>query len=336
MALTTVRTHRPATPVLPLLAGAAGMAFVGGSVAVSGELAGAPLFTVQSLRYAVACLLLLGYARFRGTRPVRPRGTEWLWLLGVTATGLVVFNVALVQGAKHAEPAVFGVAVACVPLLLATLGPLLEGHGPRPVVLAGAAVVTTGAALVEGLGRSDGAGLAWAVVVFGCEAAFTLLAVPLLDRHGPVGVSVHTTWLAAGMFALLGAATEGPAAITRLRPADVLAGAYLAIAVTAVAFVLWYSCVETLGAGRAGLLTGVAPVTAALTGVALGGPAPHLPVWAGVATVAAGLALGLSPDGRFRRTPKTNPTGASEPSAPLTRRRGLGTTGSSPVGRRSG
>jgi drug/metabolite transporter (DMT)-like permease len=174
------------------------------------------------------------------------------------------------------------------------------------------------------------------VVVFGCEAAFTLLAVPLLDRHGPVGVSVHTTWLAAGMFALLGAATEGPAAITRLRPADVLAGAYLAIAVTAVAFVLWYSCVESLGAGRAGLLTGVAPVTAALTGVALGGPAPHLPVWAGVATVAAGLALGLSPDGRFRRTPKTNPTGASEPSAPLTHLRGLGTTGSSPVGRRSG
>jgi hypothetical protein len=35
--------------------------------------------------------------------------------------------------------------------------------------------------------------MAWAVVVFGCEAAFTLLAIPVLGRHGPWGVSVHTT-----------------------------------------------------------------------------------------------------------------------------------------------
>jgi drug/metabolite transporter (DMT)-like permease/ribosomal protein S18 acetylase RimI-like enzyme len=285
---------RPESTVLPLAAGATGMTFVGGSVAVSSVLTGAPLFTVQALRYGVACLLLLAYARGSGSRLVRPRGTDWLWLLGVTVTGLVVFNVGLVEGAKHAEPAVLGVAVACVPLVLATLGPVLEGRGPRPAVLAGAIVVTTGAALVQGLGRSDAAGLGWAVLVFACEAGFTLLAVPVLGRHGPVGVSVHTTWLAAAMFALLGVLREGPAAITRLRFEEVLACAYLAVAVTAVAFVLWYGCVEQLGAGRTGLLTGVAPVAAALTGIALGGPLPHLLVWAGMATVAAGLALGLS------------------------------------------
>jgi drug/metabolite transporter (DMT)-like permease len=114
-------------------------------------------------------------------------------------------------------------------------------------------------------------------------------------------VSVHTTWLAAVIFALLGVLREGSGAITRLRFEEVLAGAYLAVAVTAVAFVLWYGCVERLGAGRAGLLTGVAPVAAALTGIALGGPLPHLLVWVGMATVAAGLGLGLSPDRRFRR-----------------------------------
>ena len=40
----------------------------------------------------------------------------------------------------------------------------------------------------------------------------------------------------------------------------------LAIGVTAVAFILWYSCVAALGAGRAGLLTGIAPVAAAMIG----------------------------------------------------------------------
>ena len=297
---------RVARTALPAAAGATGMVFVGGSVAVSGVLADAPLFTVQSLRYAVACLLLLVYARFVKVRLVLPRGPEWRWLLGVTVAGLVVFNAALVAGARHAEPAVLGVAVACVPILLAVLGPVLEGRGPAPAVLAAAVVVTCGAALVQGLGRADGVGLAWAVVVFVCEAAFTLMAVPLLGRHGPLGVSVHATWLAAVMFGLLGLAWEGPAAVTRLHFDDVLAAAYLAVCVTALAFVLWYTCVERLGAGRAGLLTGVAPIAAAVTGIALGGPSPRPLVWAGVAGVAAGLALGLSrpaaprPDARDR------------------------------------
>jgi drug/metabolite transporter (DMT)-like permease len=278
---------------VPLVAGAAGMTFVGGSVAASTVLVDAPLFTVQALRYAVACLLLLGFARARGVRLVAPRGADWLWLLGVTAAGLVVFNIALVHGARHAEPAVLGVAVSCVPLLLAVLGPLLEKRRPSPTVLAAALVVTCGAGLVQGVGRSDAIGLGWAVVVLACEAGFTLLAVPLLARHGAIGVSVHTTWLATAMFAVLGVFREGPAAVTRLHADDVLACAYLAVGVTAVAFVLWYTSVARLGAGRAGLLTGIAPIAAATAGVALGAPSPRPLVWAGIATVVAGLSLGL-------------------------------------------
>jgi drug/metabolite transporter (DMT)-like permease len=279
--------------LLPALAGAAGMVFVGGSVAVSGALADAPMLTVQAARYAVACLLLIAFARLLGRRPVRPRGVEWLWLAGVVLTGMFVFNVALVLGARHAEPAVLGVAVACVPVLLAVAGPILEGHGPAPRLVAAAVVVTGGAALVQGFGRADAAGLLWALVTFACEAGFTLLAVPVLGRLGPFGVSVHACWMAVVVFGVSGLVVEGRSAVLHLRADDVLAGAYLAVAVTAVAFVLWYTCVERIGSARAGLLTGVAPVSAAVTGVALGGPVPGPLVWLGVAVVAAGLAFGL-------------------------------------------
>jgi drug/metabolite transporter (DMT)-like permease len=294
-----------------MLAGAAAMVFVGGSVAVSSLLSDAPLFTAQAVRYTVACLLLLGFARVLRRRVVAPRGAEWGWLLGVAVTGLVVFNIALVNGSRHAEPAVLGVAVACVPLVLAVVGPLLERRRPSPVVLIAALVVTCGAVLVQGVGRSDGIGLAWAVVVLCCEAGFTLLAVPVLVRHGPWGVSVHATWLAAVVFAAIGVVHEGPSAAVRLGLQDLLAVGYLAVAVTAVAFVLWYSSVGRLGAGRAGLLTGVAPVAAAATGVALGEPAPRPLVWLGIAVVAAGLALGL-PASRTpgRRSPVRGPVQA--------------------------
>jgi drug/metabolite transporter (DMT)-like permease len=269
------------------------MVCVGGSVAISSVLAGAPVFTAEGVRYGVACLLLVAMARLTGRRLTWPRGAEWLWLSGIAVTGLVVFNLALVEGARHAEPAVLGVAVACVPAVLALIGPVLEGTRPRAAAVAAALTVTCGAGLVQGLGRADAPGVAWAVVVFGCEAAFTLLAIPVLGRHGPWGVSVHATWLATVMFAVLGTAHEGPAAIARLTGPDWLAVGYLALAVTAAAFVLWYSSVHRLGASRAGLLTGIAPAAAAATGVLLGGPAPRPLVWAGIAVVAAGLALGF-------------------------------------------
>jgi drug/metabolite transporter (DMT)-like permease len=286
----------PVTPSVPLSAvsGAIGMVCVGGSVAVSGLLGQAPLLTVQALRYAAACLLLLLIARFGKRRILVPRGAEWLWLLGITGTGLVLFNIALIYAAAHAEPAVLGVAVACVPLILAVIGPILEGRPPNPGLLVAAVVVTAGAALVQGVGRSDGIGLLWALVVLGCEAAFTLLAVPVLGRLGPWGVSVHTTWLAAVGFAVAGLAVEGPDAVTRLDHRDLLALVYLAVAVTALAFVLWYHCVGRLGAARAGLLTGIAPIAAAAGGVALGGPVPRPLVWVGIAVVLTGLALGLT------------------------------------------
>ncbi|GIE35958.1 membrane protein [Actinoplanes italicus] len=296
---------------LPALAGALGMAFVGGSVAVSGHLADAPMLTVQALRYAAACLLLLAWARWSSSPVHRPRGGEWLWLLGVTVTGLLIFNIALVQGSRHAEPAVIGVAVACVPIVLAAAGPLLEGRRPAARIIAAAMVVTVGAMLVQGLGRTDGTGLFWAAVTFGCEAAFTLLAVPVLGRHRPLGVSVHATWMGAVIFAVAGLTREGPAAVTELRADDLLAGVYLAVLVTAVAFLLWYTCVARLGAGPAGLLAGVTPIAAAVTGVALGGPIPAPLVWLGTATVAAGLALGLSARTSAPSTPTV--TGGAPP-----------------------
>jgi drug/metabolite transporter (DMT)-like permease len=272
--------------------GVAAIAMVGGSVAISGMLATAPMYTAEAVRYAVACSLLVLFARVAGQRVVMPRGTDWLWLGGVALTGSVLFNIALVQGSGHAEPAVLGVSVACVPPLLAVLGPLADGRRPSRAGLAAALVVTCGAALVTGLGRTDAIGVGWAAVVWGCDAAFTLLAMPVLGRHGPWGVSVHATWIAAVVYGVIGLLHEGPAAVTRLRPDDWLAVGYLAV-ITAVAFVLWYSAVGRLGAGRAGLLGGVAPIAAGATGVLLGGPAPRPLVWAGVAVVVAGLTLGL-------------------------------------------
>jgi drug/metabolite transporter (DMT)-like permease len=50
----------------------------------------------------------------------------------------------------------------------------------------------------------------------------------------------------------------------------------------------------------------VAPVAAAGTGVLLGGAAPRPLVWAGIAVVAVGLALGFRPARRAEPEPDSN------------------------------
>lgn len=291
---TSVSTRQHWRPI----AGALAMCFVGSSTAISHLLVDAPLFTAQAVRYGIAAVLLLAVMRLRRLPIVLPRGREWLWLLGVAVSGLVVFNVALVRGARHAEPAVIAVAVAAVPILLGVLGPLLERRRPGLRLVLAAVVVTGGAVVVEGVGRTDLIGVGWALVALVCEAGFTLLAVPVLTRLGPSSVSLHSIWLATVLLAGIGIGVEGPAAVTRLVGVEWLAIGYLAVGVTVIAFLLWYGCVRAIGADRAGLLTGIAPVSAALIGGAVLGRLPGLGVWVGLAVVLAGLALGL---GRRRR-----------------------------------
>ena len=193
-----------------------------------------------------------------------------------------------------------GVAVACVPVLLAVVGPLLEGHTPASRLIA-AALVVTAARLCQGFGRADAIGLLWALVTFACgKAGFTLLAVPVLGRHGPIGVSVHATWMAALLFGVTGVGwggAGGGAAARRRGPAGrgLSGGRRDGDGVRPLVH---------LRRGAAppgpGLLTGIAPIAAAATGMALGGPRPSLLVWLGVAVVAAGLALGLTQRDRVR------------------------------------
>ncbi|MEU9256449.1 EamA family transporter [Streptomyces sp. NPDC048270] len=293
----------PSAPFRDLAPGIAGMALVGSSVTVSRSLVDAPLFAVQAVRYTAAALLLLALARAARVPLERPRGREWLWLAGVAATGLVLFNVAVVRGVAHAEPAVIAVAVASVPILLGLIGPFLEGRRPSRRVLLAAPVVVAGAVLVEGTGRTDAAGVAWAALALGCEAGFTLLAVPVLRRHGPWGVSVHAVWMGAVMLAGLAVCFERPARVLELGAAQWAAAAYLAVLVTAVAFLLWYRTVAAVGSGRAGLLTGIAPLAAAAAGVLTGGGVPGPAVWLGLSVVIAGLAAGLRPPRRAAAPP---------------------------------
>jgi drug/metabolite transporter (DMT)-like permease len=269
------------------------MTILGASVPVSRLVLDFPDLTGQAGRYALAAVIFVAIWRFTGRSWVRLSTRDWVRLAALAAVGLVAFNLLLLTALRHADPAVVGTVVGLTPLVLALIGPLLRGRRPAPRLVAAAGVVIAGGALVHGAGSADAIGLAAAFGTLAGEVLFSLLAVPLLPRLGPLRVSTLSCALAVPMLGVALALTGEPA---RWRPptgGEVLGYAYLGGLLTVIAFLAWYGGLARLGPERAGLFVGLLPAVS-LAATALIDRHPPAPVQvAGVVLVAAGLALGL-------------------------------------------
>ena len=277
-----------------LLSAATAMAVVGSGVTVSDDLVDYPVFTAQAIRYGCAAVLLAVGLRATGRTIPIPRGRDWVWLLMLAATGQALYNVAVVQAVSEAEPAAVAVVIGSVPLVLTVAEAIRTRTPPTIFTTAGVGLVVIGAALVQGGGQVTMTGVLWSLVALACEAAFTLLAIPILDRLGPFGVSTHTCWIAALQLTVVALVIDGSDALPALDSRQIFAIAYLAVALTAVAFVLWYTAVQRIGPSTAGLFAGLIPVSAAITGLISGVTTITPEVLGGTIIVGIGITVGLT------------------------------------------
>jgi drug/metabolite transporter (DMT)-like permease len=276
-------------PELRGLSEAAGAMFLVGTLAgVSGVIGDYPVYGGQAMRYLLAAAVLLTVTRMAGLRFVRLTPRETALLAALSLTGLVIFNVCVIEATRHGGPALVGTVLGTVPLALA-----LFGGRPSPRLLLAAAVVVTGATVATGLGSGDLAGLLWSLGALGCEICFSMLAIPLLPKLGAVRVSAYSAALAVPLLVIAGLLADGTAMI-RVPTAPEIAGlGYQSLIVTAVAFFLWYDALPRLGPGTAGLFAGLIPVGAIVTGAILGLGAPSVPDLLGAALVVTGIVIGL-------------------------------------------
>jgi drug/metabolite transporter (DMT)-like permease len=266
---------------------------VGASFTANSVLAHYPYLGGQAVRYGVAALLLSPLLIGSGAlRALTPR--LWLRLAVLAATGMVGFNVAVIAAERTAEPAVPGVFVGCAPLVVAVLAPLLRGRRPTARLAVAAGVVAVGAAVVQGFGRTDTAGVAFSVLALAGEVAFALVAVPLLTVLGAAQLSALACAVAAAEATVLGIALDGSGWLRLPDTAEAAALGWQAVVVTVVGFVCWYAGMRRIGPERATLFSGLIPVSAALTAplVGAGGLGPAQVV--GSALVGAAVAFGAT------------------------------------------
>ncbi|MDI5981262.1 DMT family transporter [Amycolatopsis magusensis] len=283
-------TLAPARDRLGIVAGVTTAAIVGGSVPVTGMLDGYPLLLGQALRYGLAGLLLLAWFGLR-RRPLSiPKWTDLPALLALAATGMVGFQACLLYAQRYAEPGLVAAVLGGSPLVLAVVAPLLARRQPSAAPIFGAVLAVSGVVVLTGGGATTGTGLVLAVLAMLCEACFTLFAVGLVKRLGPLATSAWSCLAAAAGSALLSSFVES----WRLPDARQLGALLvLAVLVTAVAFGIWYFAVSVLGADRAGVLIGVMPVSGLLVAVLLGAQRLELVDLAGVGLVGLGVLIGL-------------------------------------------
>jgi drug/metabolite transporter (DMT)-like permease len=262
-------------------------AAVGGLIAVSGFLDDYPLLAGQGVRYALAAVALVAYALASATPIPRPNRDDAIRTVAGAITGMIGFNVLVIEAVARADPATVGTIVGCSPLILALTRPTRRAF-------VAAAIVVAGGALVEGAGGATVAGVALAFAALAGEVSFLLISVPVVTRRGPLVTAIYGSSAAAA----IGLATGGPS-LTAPTSAELGAIAYAALIATAFGFVCWYSAQDRLGAAGAGLFLGLIPVSAFAVGVILGNQDVDLLKAAGCVVVGLGIAAGISP-GRVR------------------------------------
>jgi drug/metabolite transporter (DMT)-like permease len=189
---------------------ATAMFLLGTLAAVSAVINRYPLYGGQALRYALAAVILFAVPAAKRLRLlVRLTVREMLLLLALTSTGLVLFNICVIQATRHASPTLVGTIVGAVPVVLAIAGPLLARSRPSGRVIVAASVVVAGASVTSGVGSANLAGLLLAIGALACEACFSLLAIPLLPRLGPLRLSAYTQAVAVPLLLVVGVAADG-------------------------------------------------------------------------------------------------------------------------------
>ena len=257
---------------------------------------GVPPIFVAWARIVMAAAVLLALAWRAGTLPtVRGRAR---WLLAFAIAEIAIPFPLIAIGEVYVDSSLAAIVIATVPLVVAVLA---VGFAPSERVdgsrLAGLVIGFAGVVALVGLDLTGSAAeLLGALAIFGAAVGYAigpmLLRAKLgdLDPRATMGVSLALAGIVLTPFAAVDLPTQGPSG-----------EAWLSIAVlglfcTAVAFVVYSGLVVEVGAGRAVVITYVAPVVAIALGVAVLGERPGPGAVAGLLLILAGS--WLSTDGR--------------------------------------
>ena len=261
--------------------------------AVRGEI---PPMTLSFFRWIVASLILLPFSwkMIRRDLPLYWRN-RWL-ILGVSVAGITAFNSLIYLGLQSTSVTNGIILNSFIPLLIVLLGALFFGYSIHRLQVAGMLVSFTGVLVI--VIRGDWSVLATLSFAHGdliilsamvCWALYTIWIKNMpadINRLGLLSVQ-----MAVGLVFLL--PFYGWELINKPAPVwnthSLLSLAYVGLAPSVLAFLLYNACVARLGPERAGLSIHLMPVFGAALSVLLLGESIHIYHLAGALLIFSGI-----------------------------------------------
>jgi drug/metabolite transporter (DMT)-like permease len=256
------------------------------------ELSPATILLARSLMGAA--LVGVGLAA-RGRVRVLP-ARDWRPLVVLALLGLVATQLLQAWALERSTSAKTAWLVAVNPIVTAVLAAVLIGEDLRrtrvglALAFAGTVLVVTdgmplGDALALPATRGDLLTLASTVA----WALYTIRGRGFVGRHPAPLVTGHLLGIAVLVFAPAFVASGGPAELAALSAGGWLCLAYLGVACSGIAFLLYYAALAHLEASQVAAFIYVEPLVAQALGIAVLGEPPSVPVALGGAAILTGV-----------------------------------------------
>ncbi len=282
--------------------GALGLTLLLWASAFAGIRAALPVYSpgqLALLRFLVASALLGGYVLLRRSQGPSLRDAPRILLAGFL--GITVYHLALNYGEKTVTAGSAALLVNTAPVFTALLATAFLGERLGAWGWLGILISFTGASLIA-LGERQGLNLdPGAALLILSAVAFSLYAIiqkPYLRRFSPLGFAAYTIW--AGTLFMLPFLPGLVERIAEVPVGTTLAGVYLGVFPSALAYVTWAYALSRVHASRAASsLYLVSPIAILIAWVWLGEVPSTLSLVGGVIAI-TGVAL-VSTLGRQKR-----------------------------------
>ena len=273
-----------------------GMAVCFGGTWPAGKVAAAHVApaTVATARFAVACVLLVIWARLRGRRIRFPARRELPLVFAMGLTAVAVYNLCFLYGLRLAPASDGSIIVpGLIPVLTTLLVWRLLGDRPGRSTAIGFALALAGLVLVvDPVGGIDARRLTGDAILMGAAlswASYAMVARRASAHFDSVTANVYLAGAGASLLLPLSFLGGGWGRLAEASGATWTAIAYLAVVGTVLGFVLFSEGVRIVGVASTSAFTLLVPVFGVLGSVLVLGEPLRLTLAAGGALVIAGL-----------------------------------------------